>query len=81
MHVTRSALLTKLSEQDAKESFGLKTKQSNADLIPILPDQFTRNDNKTLTDTSGKKINDEIQIDANIEMLENSNSNILVEPS
>ena len=26
MNVTKSALLTKLSEQDAKESFGLKTK-------------------------------------------------------
>ena len=61
LNAARSTLMTKMSEQDAKESLGLKTKQSNADLIPILPDVSTRNENKTFSeDTAGKHFKDEI---------------------
>ena len=67
-NIGKSSLLTKLSEVDSKENTGrlgnrkLKT-NSNADLLPILPDTFTRNENKTQTeDTQEKRKKEEIKI-------------------
>ena len=75
MDIGRSNLYTKHSEADQRESNGTKSKQSNADLLLELPDQITRNENKTHTeDTNGKKFRDEDKIEAGIQLLDKSAS-------